>query len=87
MFGALLSRVPDPFTLMGVFHFLYIAMMALSVGETFDAIVTGVTVHGTFVRVLKPAVEGLDSTAHRDGRDPLQFDGSCLAVWRTLPHN
>ena len=31
MFGALLSRVPDPFTLMGVFHFLYIAMIVLSV--------------------------------------------------------
>jgi hypothetical protein len=31
MFGALLSRVPDPFTLMGDFHFLYIAMIALSV--------------------------------------------------------
>ena len=31
MFGALLSRVPDPFTLMSVFHFLYIAMIALSV--------------------------------------------------------
>ena len=31
MFGALLSRVPDPFTLMGVFHFFYIAMTVLSV--------------------------------------------------------
>jgi hypothetical protein len=31
MFGALLSRVPDPFALMGVFHFLYTAMIALSV--------------------------------------------------------
>lgn len=31
MFGALLSRVPDPFTLMSVFHFLYIVMIALSV--------------------------------------------------------
>ncbi len=29
------------------------------VGETFDAIVTGVTDHGTFVRVLQPHVEGL----------------------------
>jgi len=29
------------------------------IGETFDAIVTGVNTHGTFVRVLKPAVEGL----------------------------
>ena len=29
------------------------------VGEVFDAIVTGVTDHGTFIRVLKPHVEGL----------------------------
>lgn len=29
------------------------------VGEVFDAIVTGVTPHGTFVRVLQPHVEGL----------------------------
>lgn len=31
MFGALLNRVPDPFTLMSVFHFLYIGMIVLSV--------------------------------------------------------
>jgi exoribonuclease-2 len=38
-----------------------IAAVAMSsrIGETFDAIVTGVTSHGTFVRVLKPSVEGL----------------------------
>src|ERR1700682_5386274 len=38
-----------------------IAAVAMSnrIGELFDAIVTGVTSHGTFVRVLKPAVEGL----------------------------
>src|SRR5450631_4814562 len=38
-----------------------LAAVAMSnrIGETFDAIVTGVTSHGTFVRVLKPAVEGL----------------------------
>ncbi len=38
-----------------------IAAVAMSgrIGETFDAIVTGVTPHGTFVRVLTPAVEGL----------------------------
>src|SRR6202140_1922341 len=38
-----------------------IAAVAMSsrIGETFDAIVTGVTSHGTFVRVLNPAVEGL----------------------------
>ena len=29
------------------------------IGEVFDAIVTGVTPHGTFVRVLQPHVEGL----------------------------
>jgi len=33
--------------------------MQRRVGETFDAIVTGVTDHGTFVRVLQPHVEGL----------------------------
>ena len=31
MFGALLNRVPDPFTLMSVFHLLYMVMIALSV--------------------------------------------------------
>jgi hypothetical protein len=31
MFGALLSRVPDPFTLMRVFHVIYILMIALSI--------------------------------------------------------
>jgi exoribonuclease-2 len=38
-----------------------IAAVAMSnrIGEVFDGIVTGVTPHGTFVRVMKPAVEGL----------------------------
>jgi Exoribonuclease R len=38
-----------------------IAAVAMSgrIGETFDAIVTGVTPHGTFVRVVHPHVEGL----------------------------
>ncbi|HUZ05689.1 MAG TPA: hypothetical protein VMU62_10050 [Acidobacteriaceae bacterium] len=31
MFGALLSRVPDPFALMSIFHFLYAVMIAWSV--------------------------------------------------------
>jgi hypothetical protein len=30
MFGALLNRVPDPFALMGVFHFLYTALIVFS---------------------------------------------------------
>src|SRR6202790_632893 len=44
-----------------------IASVAMSsrIGETFDAIVTGVTPHGTFVRVLKPAVEGLLAQGQR----------------------
>ena len=33
--------------------------MTSRIGETFDAMVTGVTPHGTFVRVLKPHAEGL----------------------------
>ena len=38
-----------------------IAAVAMSgrIGEVFDAVVTGVTPHGTFVRVLRPHVEGL----------------------------
>jgi len=38
-----------------------IAAVAMShrLGETFDAVVTGVTPHGTFVRVLQPHIEGL----------------------------
>jgi len=33
--------------------------MSRRIGDTFDAIVTGVTPHGTFVRVVQPHVEGL----------------------------
>src|SRR5713101_6071537 len=33
--------------------------MSKRIGEIFDAIVTGVTPHGTFIRVMKPHVEGL----------------------------
>ena len=33
--------------------------MQSRIGEVFDAIVTGVTDHGTFVRVLQPRIEGL----------------------------
>jgi exoribonuclease-2 len=41
-----------------------IAAVAMSgrIGEVFDAIVTGVTPSGTFVRVLAPHVEGLLAT-------------------------
>jgi len=30
MFGALLSRVPDPYTLMSIFHVLYIAAIVVT---------------------------------------------------------
>jgi VacB/RNase II family 3'-5' exoribonuclease len=41
--------------------------MSRRIGEIFDAIVTGVTEHGTFVRVEKPHVEGL--LVHGQGVD------------------
>jgi exoribonuclease R len=41
--------------------------MSRRIGEVFDAIVTGVTDHGTFVRVLQPHVEGL--LVHGQGVD------------------
>ena len=39
--------------------------MGSRIGETFDAIVTGVTVHGTFIRVFKAAVEELLAQGQR----------------------
>jgi hypothetical protein len=42
MFGALLNRVPDPFALMGVFHFLYTVMIVLSAVCGFIGFVAGV---------------------------------------------
>jgi exoribonuclease R len=33
--------------------------MQKRIGEVFDAIVTGKTEHGTFVRVLQPRIEGM----------------------------
>jgi exoribonuclease R len=41
--------------------------MSNRIGQLFDAIVTGVTPHGTFVRVLKPHVEGM--LMHSRGED------------------
>lgn len=38
--------------------------MSSRIGATFDAVVTGATDHGTFVRVAKPPVEGLLVQAH-----------------------
>ena len=46
MFGALLSRVPEPFMLMAVFHFLYIAMITLSVVCGILGLMAGVAVLG-----------------------------------------
>ena len=40
------------------------AAMSQRIGETFDAIVTGVTPHGTFVRVMQPRIEGLLEQGH-----------------------
>ena len=39
--------------------FMAASAMSRRIGETFDAVVTGVTPKGTFVRVLQPHIEGL----------------------------
>jgi exoribonuclease-2 len=39
--------------------------MSQRIGETFAAIVTGVTPHGTFVRVMQPHIEGLLTQGHQ----------------------
>lgn len=63
-----------------------IAAMAMTrhVGETFDAIVTGVTPHGTFVRVLTPHVEGLLAHGQQgvDVGDKLRVKLVCADVER-----
>lgn len=46
MFGALLSRVPYLFTLMGVFHFMYVVMIALSVVCGILGIMAGLALRG-----------------------------------------
>jgi hypothetical protein len=46
MFGALLSRVPDPFALMNMFHFLYFVMTVLSVVCSLIGIVAGLALLG-----------------------------------------
>jgi hypothetical protein len=46
MFGALLNRVPDPFALMGIFHFLYTVMIALSVISGILGFVAGLALLG-----------------------------------------
>ena len=43
MFGALLTRVPDPFSLMSFFHFLYLGVMIWSAVSGVVGILAGVT--------------------------------------------
>jgi hypothetical protein len=47
MFGALLNRVADPFTLMALFHFFYTAIIALSVLCGLLAIFAGLALLGS----------------------------------------
>lgn len=46
MFGALLARVADPYTLMGMFHALYIFAIALSFGCGILGIAGGIAIFG-----------------------------------------
>jgi hypothetical protein len=43
MFGALLTRVPDPYTLMGVFHFVYLGAIIWSAASGVLGILAGFT--------------------------------------------
>jgi len=58
--------------------------MTRRIGEVFDAIVTGVTSHGTFVRVLKPHVEGLLAHGQQglDVGDKIRAKLVCVDVHR-----
>jgi hypothetical protein len=43
MFGTLLNRVPNPYSLMGVFHIVYSCWMILSAASGVFALLTGIT--------------------------------------------
>jgi hypothetical protein len=46
MFGALLNRVADPFTLMDIFHFAYLGAIALAVACGIIGIMAGLALRG-----------------------------------------
>ena len=46
MFGALLSRVPDPFTLMAVFHIVYVGLVILAAVGGLFGILAGLALLG-----------------------------------------
>ncbi|HEV8383302.1 MAG TPA: hypothetical protein VGQ11_00415 [Candidatus Acidoferrales bacterium] len=46
MFGSLLNRVPDPFTLMDIFHFLYIVAVVWFAVSGVLALVAGLALRG-----------------------------------------
>ena len=46
MFGALLSRVPDPFTLMAIFHVAYVGMVILAMLGGLFGILAGLALLG-----------------------------------------
>ena len=46
MFGALLNRVPDPFTLMAVFHVAYVGFVILAVLGGIFGVLAGLTLLG-----------------------------------------
>ena len=46
MFGALLSRVPNPFTLMGIFHVVYVVAIVIAILGGFFGIIAGLALLG-----------------------------------------
>jgi exoribonuclease-2 len=53
-----------------------VKLLAARIGERFDAIVTGASVKGTWVRILKPTVEGklVQGTAGLDVGDTVRVE-------------
>ena len=74
MFGALLTRVPDPFTIMTVFHILYSAVIVWSGISAVLGIVAGLTMLAS-----QNAVPGFSSSPQRCSRCRSFPLASCLA--------
>lgn len=82
MFGALLTRVPDPYTLMATFHVLYIAAVLVTALSGFFAVLAG-----TSLLTAKPAARTFSLIAAFLSLHDLPF-GTTLGIYTlivTLP--
>jgi hypothetical protein len=78
MFGALLTRVPDPATLMAAFHILYIVAILVTALSGLFALMAG-----TFLLTAKPFARGFSLVAAFLSLSDLPF-GTTLGIYTLI---